>query len=122
MRIALLALCLIAASACSQRQEQPRHDRDPNLASVTDDNAPTVKELIKQNYVVVDGLEVSQVCGKDCIAHGFSDIYLGKEGVSADERSLAEYACPGTDAPRDDWKCRALRPPYLPNGGLKPKS
>ena len=21
-----------------------------------------------------------------------------------------------------DWKCRALRPPYFPNGGFKPKS
>jgi len=91
------------------------------LAPVTDKNAPTVGQLMSQGYLIADGLELGYTCGYDCVGHAFVDVYLAKESTPPGRDTPAEYACPGTDADMDDWKCRALQPPYFPNGGYKLK-
>jgi len=90
---------------------------DPMLAPVRDEAAPTAGQLFARGYVVVDFRPVGFDCGPACIGDGFDAVYLGLE-TDVDQPDLAHYACPGM--PRtslDDWKCRPLRPPYVPNGG-----
>jgi len=104
----------------SDRSDPWGREPDPALSPVSDLNAPTVKELIDQEgFLIVDQRETGCDAGPDVHCDGFSALYLGREG-KVDEQSPAEFACPGTEAPSDQWKCRRLDPPYVSNGGFKP--
>jgi hypothetical protein len=124
-----VALALFLCSACSdpnpvihsKDKVDYGHKPDPMLAPVTSANAPTVRELLSNGYEVVDQRETSEVCGRNCLSEGFDALYLGKiETPVIDGGKLANYACPGTEDESDNWKCRALDPPYRPSGGLVP--
>ena len=93
---------------------------DPALAPVTDVDAPIVQELYREGYLIVDQRETGCDAGPDVYCDGFSALYLGRDNKTGEE-SAAEFACPGTKAPVDQWKCRRLDPPYVPNGGFKPE-
>jgi hypothetical protein len=123
----LLILCLSVCacqdreSASKPREEDPlERQPDPMLAPVEEADAPTLKALLSQGYVVVDQRESPDV-GPHCEGDCFDAVYLGKDGGPSDKTPLAEYACPGTAEHSDQWKCRILRPPYTPNGGFKPE-
>jgi hypothetical protein len=119
-----IALALTTA-ACgngdrgSQSADPFGRDADPALAPVTDTDAKTVKELRDAGYWIVDQREAGCYAGSDVACDGFDALYFGKEN-NRDEESLAEFACPGTKAPVDTWKCRPLDPPYVANGGFNP--
>lgn len=121
MRLAIMLLLL--ASACHGPKEHKAgglgNDTDPALSPVTDAKAPTVKELLAAGYLIVDGREIGCDAGPGVACDAFDAAYLGKQGVIG-KREVAEFACPGTEAPPDDWKCRKLDPPYVPNGGFRP--
>lgn len=111
-------LLILLASACDRTDPRGR-EPDPALAPVSDTNARTVKELLAAGYFIVDQRETACDAGPGIACDGFDAVYLGKEaGTEKDEP--AEFACPGTEAPSDDWKCRELDPPYVPNGGFRP--
>lgn len=116
-------LCL-TLSAC--KSDSPTFtwsgNMDPNLKPVLDPNAPTVGHLTNKGYLIVDGYEVGLSCGPNCDGDGFSAVYLGSKGDLTGDKRLADYACPGTAEDFEKWRCRALIPPYVPNGGLRLKT
>lgn len=117
-----LCACQDVTSVSEGRREDPwGRQPDPMLAPVEEAHAPTVKELIRQGYLVVDQRESADY-GPPCNGDCFDALYLGKEGGPSNKQPLAEFACPGTDENSDLWKCRILRPPYVPNAGFKPES
>lgn len=120
----VLLVPFLVVTACGD--DSPRHagdpwgrKPDPALAPVTDVDAPIVQELYREGYLIVGQREVGCDAGPDVACDGFDALYLGRDKI--DEGSAAEFACPGTEAPVDQWKCRRLNPPYVPNGGFKPE-
>jgi hypothetical protein len=123
MRYLISLLIFFSICSCSEGKDYyesdiPYDQRDPNLSPVTDENAPRIGDLIARGYLVVDQRDALVSCGFWCSHEGFDALYLGKEtGV---EKEVAEFACPGTDDKSNEWKCRALSPPYVPNSGYRP--
>lgn len=121
MRLAIMLALL--ASACHGPKEHGADARgrefDPALRPVHDPSARTVKDLLAAGFLIVDVREIGCDAGPGIVCDGFDALYLGKDGA-IDKVDLAEFACPGTEAPSDDWKCRKLDPPYVPNGGFPP--
>ncbi len=119
----LATLLMLLVGACHDpgaRAADPwGRERDPALAPVSETNARTVKQLSDAGFVVVDQRETACDAGPGISCDGFDAVYLGKP-TDADKVGTAEFACPGTDAPYEDWRCRKLDPPYLPNGGFAP--
>ncbi len=115
---------ILATGACGSDTSDRLKDSsdrqpDPALAPVTDTNAITVADLDRQGFLIVDQREAGCDAGPGVHCDGFSALYFGG-GNEAGKDAVAEYACPGTKAPVDQWKCRRLDPPYVPNGGFKP--
>lgn len=119
----LATLLVLLAGACRDPQERAAdpwgRERDPALAPVSDPNAQTVKQLSDAGFVVVGQRETACDAGPEIACDGFDAVYLGKQ-TDADRVGAAEFACPGTDAPPDNWRCRKLDPPYVPNDGFAP--
>lgn len=120
MKRLLFTLLLVTSGCESDRTSDPwGREPDPALAPVTDPQAPTVKELLAAGFFVVDQRETACDAGPGIACDSSDAVYLGRE-EEIDKDGPAHFACPGTDAPSDNWKCRALDPPYVPNGGFKP--
>jgi hypothetical protein len=89
-------------------------DSDPMLAPVRGD-APSAGDLFAQGYRIVDTRPIGIDCPpEEGICDGFDAVYLGIEGSD-----LAHFACPGITGGLDQWKCRAIARPYLPDGGRR---
>ena len=123
MRLAIVLVLL--TSACNGPNESSAdpwgREPDPALALVSERDAPTVKALVARGFLIVDERGAACDGGSNAICDGFDALYLGREN-GRDGEALAEFACPGTEAPSDEWKCRELDPPYVPNGGFRPVS
>ncbi len=104
MRLALVLMALLIAACQQQKVDE---NLDPRLVPVMELNAPTVGNLLKKGYVIVDSVEGSIVCGDDCITETFEHVFLGLE-KGPDDNSVPEYAYPGDGKDMDDWKCRPL--------------
>lgn len=123
-RLSRLALLLaLFASACDTSKDKKTdpwgREPDPALTPVNDVRARRVKELLAAGFVIVDQHETACDAGPGIACDGVDAVYLGREsGVDKDD--LAEFACPGIKAPYDEWKCRELDSPYVPNGGFRP--
>ena len=120
----LPASMALAISGCGSDISKPEQFRwsaefDPNLKPVTDRKAPTLRRLIDEGYYIVDSHEVGFSCGPGCTGDGFNAVYLGAQNHPEDSSNLANFVCPGTNKHSDTWKCRALVPPYVPNGGQR---
>lgn len=122
MRRISLAITAIFLCACQNEADSHADKRDPNLDPVTEADALTVGALRAEGYVIIDYRERAGDCGIGCYADGFDAVYLGREGGPDAKETLAEYACPELGENADDWKCRALNPPYVPNAGFKPNT
>lgn len=118
--IPFLVITACGVDSSSDLSDPWGREPDPALAPVTDVDAAIVKELFREGYLIVDQRETGCDAGPDVHCDGFSALYLGRDN-EAGEESAAEFACPGTKAPVDQWRCRRLDPPYVPNGGFKPE-
>jgi hypothetical protein len=116
--IPFLVTTACGVDTSTDRSDPWDREPDPALEPVTDVDAATVKELYREGYLIVDQRETGCGAGPDVYCDGFSALYLGRDNETGKE-SAAEFACPGTKAPVDQWKCRRLDPPYVPNGGFK---
>lgn len=118
-----LLLVLTACGSSNAVNDTPHEpdiygrEPDPALVPVTDLNAKKVRELLNAGLLIVGQREAACYSGLFTTCDGFDALYLGKD---QGQHSLADYACPGTKEPSDEWKCRRLNPPYEPNGGFKP--
>lgn len=119
--IPFLFIAACGVDTSNDRSDPWGREPDPALAPVTDVDAATVRELYREGYLIVDQRETGCDAGPEVHCDGFSALYLGRDNET-DEDSPAEFACPGTKAPVDQWKCRRLDPPYVPNGGFKPEA
>ncbi|XHS00642.1 hypothetical protein ACFB49_22410 [Sphingomonas sp. DBB INV C78] len=108
--------------ACQERSSRDPMGRvpDPMLSPVTDADAPTVKAIEGRGYEIVGMREAACDPRTTRACTGFDALYLGRGGVEVNKSSVAEFACPGTSDPIEEWKCRILDPPYVPNDGFAP--
>jgi hypothetical protein len=120
-RLAIIfALFASACHAAKERTDPWGRELDTALAPVLDSKARTVRELLAAGFVVVGQREIACDAGPGIACDGFDAVYLGKE-IGIDRNAPAEFACPGSQVPYEDWKCRELHPAYVPNGGFKPR-
>ena len=112
---------VVMICACQAPADSSDSERDPMLAPVTEADAPRMRDLLAQGYVMIDQHAVGYSCGPDCYGEGFDAAYLGRESDDPDELGVAEFACPGMTGRFDDWKCRRIPHPYVPNGGCPPE-
>ena len=92
-------------------------DADPMLAPVRGE-AVTVGELFSRGYLIVDSRAIAIDCPpEEGLCEGIDAVYMGFE-----TSDLAYFACPGmrTEGGLEEWRCRRLPRPYVPNGGYRP--
>ena len=99
---------LLIASSCGQRSD----GSSSTVAKVEERvvSGPTVAELERKGFAQVDEKSTSGSCGPNCIADGFSAIYMGREaeGVEFPQFPRREYKCPVSAGEMAGWKCRKL--------------
>jgi hypothetical protein len=98
---------LVVLAACGDETGVPK---SPELFPVEDDDAPTVKELLAGGLMIVEMVEVGCGGARDFQCDGFSDLYLGQDR-GPDQPGLITFACPGSEKPSGEWKCRKLSGP-----------